>query len=150
MIDSYTAIRQRRKAGGDIVKDEMEDFRSLDEVAKRTNCTMAILHHISHGNAAKAWAERAGGTYGVGMAVEAQIFIDRYPELDINAPERLVRIEGRHISSSARVLRFREQTLDYEHVHEGHAATDWPHVLDLKRHFGTKSFSPKSVVGRKY
>jgi hypothetical protein len=144
VLDSYTALRPRRK-GGDPVKDEVEDFRSLDELAKRLNCTIIILHHISHGNASKGWADRAGGTYGVGMAVEAQIFIDRYEDLGINAPERLVRIEGRHIRSSARVLRFREATLDYDHIYEGNAAIEWPHVIALKGHFGDGTFRPKAI-----
>jgi hypothetical protein len=145
-LDSYTTLRPRRKSGGDIVKDELEDFRSLDVVGKRNKCTIVMSHHISHGNSGKAWSERAGGTFGVGMAVEALIFIDKLPELGINSPERLVRIEGRHLSSSARILRFREPTQDYEHVAEGAAAEHWATLVDLKKHFLGKPFTPKDLI----
>jgi hypothetical protein len=145
VLDSYTALRPRRKAHTDIVKDEMEDFRCLDDLGKRLNCTIAILHHISHGNAAKSWSERAGGTFGVGLAVEGQIFIDKFPELGIDAPERLVRVEVRHGGSSARVLRFRKETQDYEYVVEGTAAEHWPMLVDLKRHFPSQPFTPKDL-----
>jgi hypothetical protein len=146
VLDSYTALRSRRKSGADIVKDEMEDFRALDDLGKRLNCTIAILHHISHGNAAKSWSERAGGTFGVGMAVEGLIFIDKFTELGINAPERLVRVEARHIGSSARILRFRVETHDYEHVAEGAAAEHWPTLVDLKKHFPEQPFTPKDLL----
>jgi hypothetical protein len=144
-LDSYTALRPRRKSNIDIVKDEMEDFRALDELGKRNNCTIGITHHISHGNAGNAWSERAGGTYGVGMAVEGLIFIDKFPELGIDARERLVRIEGRHIRTSARILRFREETQDYEHVIEGGGAELWPILIDLKTHFSGQTFTSQQV-----
>jgi len=145
-LDSYSTLRPRRKSGGDIVKDDLDDFRSLDVLGKRNKCTIGMSHHISHGNAGKSWSERAGGTFGVGMAAEALIFIDKLPELAINAPERLVRVEGRHFSSSARILRFREPTQDYEHVVEGAAAENWPTVADLKKHFHGQPFSPKELL----
>ena len=145
IIDSYTAIRGTRRGGGDVVKAEAQDFRELDALAKRTDSAIVILHHISHGNAAKHWSDRAAGSYAIGQSTEAQIYIDRYPDLDINAPERLVRVEGRHIPTSARVLRFREATLDYEHVYEGTAAVNWSEILEIRQYFGGRAFSPKDL-----
>lgn len=143
VIDSYTAIRSTRKSGGDVVKSEAEDFRSLDTLGKRLGCAILLLHHISHGNSNQHWSDRAAGTFAIGACSECQVYIDRYRDLDINAPERLVRIEGRHIPSAAHVLRFRPDTLDYEHVYEGGAAEFWADLLDIKRHFGGRVFSPK-------
>jgi hypothetical protein len=79
------------------------------------------------------------------MAVEGLIFIDKFPELGIDARERLVRIEGRHIRTSARILRFREETQDYEHVIEGGGAEHWPILIDLKTHFSGQPFTSKQV-----
>lgn len=50
------------------------------------------------------------------------------------------------MASSARVLRFRPATLDYEHVYEGGAAAHWPEILDIQRHFGAQTFSPKDLA----
>jgi hypothetical protein len=43
------------------------------------------------------------------------------------------------------VLRFRKDTLDYEHVLEGGAATSYPLLLELRSAFGNKTFSPKDL-----
>lgn len=145
VIDSYTAIRGTRKSGGDVVKTEGEDFRGLDTLGKRLGCAILLLHHISHGNSNQHWSDRAAGTYAIGACSECQVYIDRFRELDINAPERLVRIEGRHVASAAHVLRFRADTLDYEHVYEGGAAEYWSDILDIRNHFGNRAFGPKDL-----
>jgi hypothetical protein len=44
------------------------------------------------------------------------------------------------------VLRFRKDTLDYEHVLEGGAATLYPVLLHLRTAFGCQVFSPKDVT----
>jgi RecA-family ATPase len=144
-IDSYTALRAFRNGGHDIVKLEAGDFRSLDLLAQKMDVLIAVLHHISIGNSQNHWSDRAAGTFAIGQSTQAQIFLDRFRELEIDAPERLLRIEGRHIPTSARVLRFQKPTLDYCHVYEGGAAEHWPEIQALKRHFGERAFSPQAV-----
>jgi hypothetical protein len=79
-------------------------------------------------------------------ATESQIFISRFPELEGAAAERLVRIRGRHSQDLEMVLYFCKQTLDYEHVMEGGAATFYPLLLQFRTAFGNEGFSPKQVV----
>ena len=43
------------------------------------------------------------------------------------------------------MVRFREETLDYELVIHGAAAPLFAEILDLKSHFGSKAFSPKDL-----
>jgi hypothetical protein len=143
VLDSYTALRSSRGAGVDIVKAEQMDMTMLDQLAKRTNCTIIVVHHASKGSAAMGWSERAAGTYAMSAATEAQIHVSRFPELDSSAPERLVQVRGRHLEGSELVLRFRKDTLDYEHVLDGGAASVYPLVQQIQTAFGTQPFSPK-------
>jgi hypothetical protein len=117
----------------------------LDQLAKRTNCTIIVIHHASKGSAAMDWSDRAAGTFAMSAATEAQIHVSRFAELDSAAPERLVRIRGRHLEGSELVLRFRKDTLDYEHVLEGGAASVYPLVLQIQTAFGIQPFSPKDL-----
>ena len=78
-------------------------------------------------------------------ATEAQVHVSRFPELDGAAPERLVRIRGRHSADVEMVLRFRKETLDYEHVLEGVAATLYPLLLQMRTAFGSNTFTPKGL-----
>jgi hypothetical protein len=146
VLDSWTALRGPRKPGSDIVKLESAELLTLDSLAREMDCAIVLLHHISHGNRSKEWSERAGGTYAVGHAYQTAIFIDKIPDLGIGAPQRLVRIEGRHTGESAHVLRFRAETLDYEHIFEGDAAQFWPEVIALRNEFVQQPFSPKDVM----
>lgn len=118
-----TALRASRIKGGDIVKAEQEDFTQLDALAKRTNCAILIVHHGSKGSAGLHWTQQAAGTFAVGAATESQVFVSRFAELDGAAPERPVQIRGRHSEDLEMVIRFRKETLDYEHVLDGGAAT---------------------------
>jgi hypothetical protein len=95
VLDSYTALRASRGVGVDIVKAEQMDMTMLDQLAKRTNCTIIVIHHASKGSAAMDWSDRAAGTFAMSAATEAQIHVSRFAELDSAAPERLVRIRGR-------------------------------------------------------
>ena len=54
-------------------------------------------------------------------------------------------MEGRHVRSSARVLRFNRDTSSYDHVFEGGASAYWPDILALKGHFDGRVFSPKEL-----
>ena len=55
-----------------------------------------------------------------------------FPEMDGAAPGAMVRIRGRHCEDLEMVLRIRKDTLDFEHVLEGGAATLYPVLLQLK------------------
>jgi Fic family protein len=79
-------------------------------------------------------------------ATESQIFVSRFPDLDIAAPERLVRIRGRHSEDLEMVLRFRKETLDYEHVLEGGAASAYPLILQIRTAFGAQVFGAKELT----
>jgi hypothetical protein len=91
------------------------------------------------------WSNQAAGTFAMSAATEAQIHVSRFPGLDSNAPERLVRIRGRHIEGTEMVLRFRKGTLDHEHVLEGGAAPFYPLLLQLQTAFGAQAFSAKEI-----
>lgn len=145
VLDSYTALRGPRPKGVDIVKAEQGDLTQLDALAKRTNSALLIIHHSSKGSAGLDWSERAAGTFAMSAATESQIHISRFPELD-GAPERLVRVRGRHSEDLELVLRFRKETLDFEHVLEGGAATLYPALLQLQVAFGQQAFSPKDLA----
>lgn len=146
ILDSYTALRSSRKSGIDIVKAEQLDLTLLDELAKRTGCTIIVVHHDSKGSAAMDWSQKAAGTFAMSAATGVQIHISRFADLDSFAPERLVRVRGRHLEGTEMVLRFRKETLDHEHVLEGGAATMYPLVLQLHSAFGIQSFTPKDCV----
>jgi hypothetical protein len=146
ILDSYTALRSSRGAGIDIVKAEQNDLTMLDELGKRTESAIVIVHHDSKGSAGLDWSSRAAGTYAMGAATEAQIHVSRFAEFDTNAPERLVRVRGRHLDGVELVLRFRRETLDHEHVLEGGSAPVYPLVLQLQREFGNRAFSVKEMT----
>jgi hypothetical protein len=141
-LDSYTALRPSRGAGVDIVKAEQTDLAALDNLSKQTGCAIPLIHHSSKGSAALDWNERAGGTYAMTASSEGQIFISRFQELD-GGPERLVRARMRQGSDAAMVLKFREETLDYEVVIDGLAAPHYPLVLRIQEEFSNRPFTPK-------
>jgi len=145
VLDSYTALRGSRPKGIDIVKAEQSDLTQLDSLAKRNDCAILVIHHSSKGSAGLDWSEKAAGTFAMAAATEAQAHISRFPELDGAAPERLVRIRGRHSEDLELVLRFRKDTLDFEHVLEGAAATLYPVLLQLRAAFDKQPFSPKDL-----
>ncbi|MEN6532409.1 MAG: AAA family ATPase [Bryobacteraceae bacterium] len=145
VLDSYTALRGSRAGGADIVKVEQTDLTSLDELAKRTGCCILVVHHSSKGSAGLDWSDKAAGTYAMSAATEMQIHITRFGELETSAPERLVRVRGRHTEGGDMVLRFRKDSLDYEHVLEGGAAPLFPLVREIETAFGTQSFGPMEL-----
>jgi hypothetical protein len=147
ILDSYTSLRGPRSSN-DFVKAEQTDLTMLDELGKRNNCAVVVIHHSSRGAAGLDWTSQAAGSFAMSMAVEAQIHMARYPELDGNAPERLVRVRGRHIGDTEMVLRFRKETLDFEHVLEGGAASLYPLMLQIRTEFGCEPFTPKEFTHR--
>jgi hypothetical protein len=145
VIDSYTAIRAAHTSGGDLVKREADDLGLLDQLAKKYNLTILLIHHYSKGSVNHDWSERAAGTFAMGAMSEAQIVLTRYPDLASNAPERLVRVRGRHLAGTDMVLRLDPETLAFEHVLEGGAASFYPEIQQLRTEFGVDAFSPKTV-----
>jgi hypothetical protein len=97
VLDSYSALRPSRKGGCDIVKVEYDELSLLDELGKRAKITLMVLHHVSGSKWNRDWAEQAGGTFAMGAAPEGQIHVSRFKELESNATERLVRVQGRHL-----------------------------------------------------
>jgi hypothetical protein len=146
VLDSYTALRGPRAKGIDIVKAERDDLTQLDALAKRTNCAIVIVHHGSKGSAGLHWTQQAAGTFAMALATESQIFVSRFSDLDSAAPERLVRVRGRHSEDLEMVLRFRKETLDYEHVLDGGAAPAYPLVLQIRTAFENQPFGPKELT----
>jgi hypothetical protein len=146
VLDSYTALRGARKGGTDIVKVEQTELSQLDELGKRLGCLIVIIHHDSTGKASKGieWTQSAAGSYAMSASTEAQIHVARFADLDIKAPERLVRIRGRHTADMHLVLRFRSETEDYEHVMENSAATLYPLMRQIQTDFGYEAFTMKS------
>jgi hypothetical protein len=145
VLDSYTALRGPRPKGVDIVKAEQSDLTELDGLAKRTNCAVLVIHHSSKGSAGMDWSEKAAGTFAMSAATESQIHIARFQELEGAAPERLLRIRGRHSADLEIVLRFRKDTLDFEYLLERGAAVIYPALLQLQTAFGQQAFSPKDI-----
>jgi hypothetical protein len=144
VLDSYTALRPPRKAGGDIVKSDQADMTLLDELGKRAGCAVILLHHDSNaGRQQRDWASSAAGTFGLTMATESQIHIARYSDLPISATERHVRLLGRHLKTNEMVLRFDEKRLAYDHILEGDGACLYPTILNIYTLFGTNQFSVK-------
>jgi hypothetical protein len=146
VLDSYTALRGSRGSGIDIVKAEQHDLTMLDELAKRTGCAVIIIHHASKGSAALDWSDQAAGTFAMSAATESQMHVARFRDLDGNAPERLIRIRGRHQEGLEMVVRFRKDTLDHELALEGGAAPLYPLVLQLRTTFGAQTFGPKELA----
>jgi hypothetical protein len=146
VLDSYTALRDSRPRGGDIVKSEQSDLTQMDALAKRTNCALLIIHHSSKGSSGLDWSEKAAGTFAMSAATESQLFISRFSELDAAAPERLVRIRARHSEDLEMVLRFQKETLNFDFVLAGGAAPIYPTLLQLKSVFGQEAFSPRDLT----
>ena len=147
VLDSYTALRGSRGSGSDIVKLEAGEMGMLDELGKRANCLIVLLHHESKGSAALDWSQRGGGSFAMTAATESLTSVSRFAELGMGSPERLIRIRGRHLEDREMVLRFRKETLDYEFVLEGGAASMYPLVVQIKQEFGTQAFTPKALCG---
>jgi AAA domain len=146
VLDSYTSLRGSRGNGIDIVKAEQHDLTMLDELAKRTGCAIVVIHHASKGAATLDWDSQAAGTFAMTAATESQMHVSRFRDLDGNAPERLIRIRGRHQEGLELVVRFRKGTLDHEHVLEGGAAPLFPLIAQLQTAFGAQPFGPKELT----
>jgi hypothetical protein len=143
ILDSYTALRPHRHPGTDLVKVEQEEVALLDELGKRHNSTIIILHHVSKGSFGMDWSDQGAGTFSIGAASEGQIHIARFKDFPGNAPERLIQGRGRHLDGFEAVIRFRKNTLDYEVVLEGAGAPIFVELCQLRNAFEDRIFSPK-------
>ena len=146
VLDSYTSLRPSRNRSSDIVKCESFDFAGLDKLGKNSACALLVIHHHSKGSAGLDWSEKAAGSYAVTAATESQISVGRFSDLEGNAPERLIRIRGRHLEGVEMVLKFNKETLAMEHVLEGGAASVYPLMVQLKTAFGTNRFAPRQLT----
>jgi len=145
VLDSYTKMRPIRSGGADIVKVDLNEIALLDALAKKLDCVILLIHHPSHGNAALDWSDQAAGSYALGMAAEGLIHICRFPDSDVDAPERLIRVRGRRLDGLALVARFRRETWDYECLLEGPASSMFPEIQQMRSVFGNEAFTPKRL-----
>jgi len=148
ILDSLTALRgfgadDRTK---NVVKLEASEVTMLGEIAIETGCAIIVIHHDSKAAAGLDIFSRAAGTYALQACTEAQIVLGRFPGL-ISDPARLLSIRGRHMGGLQAVLRFREQTLDFDLVYEGEAARYYPELRQLLHALRAQSFDAKRAMG---
>jgi RecA-family ATPase len=148
VLDSYTALRGPHQSGGDIVKTEQLELTALDELAKRRAMANQIIHHGSKTAASKSldWTMSAAGTFVMGAATEAQVHLQRFSEMDSAATERLIRIRGRHSADVQMVLKFRKETLNFEWILEGSAASFYPLIQQIQLEFKRQAFDYKELM----
>jgi hypothetical protein len=146
VLDSYTALRGPRGPGIDIVKVEQTELSRVDALAKQLGRAVEIIHHGSKGAAGLDWTQAAAGTYVMAAASEAQIHMSRFTDLGNASTERLVRIRARHAADLEAVLRFRKDTLDFEHLLDGGAAEHYPAIRQIQVEMGRDAvFGPKEL-----
>ena len=146
-LDSLTALRG---FGSDdkkrnIVKLEASEITMLGEVSMETQCGVVVVHHDSKSAAALDTFSRAAGTYALAACSEAQIVLGRFSELASDDPARLMSVRGRHIRGMETVLKFREDTLDFDFMLDGAAARYYPELRQLLRGLRGKSFDAKAA-----
>ena len=147
-LDSLIALRG---FGADdkkrnIVKLEASEITMLGEVSIETQCGLVVNHHDSKSAAALDTFSRAAGTYALTACTEAQIVLGRFPELASDDPARLMSVRGRHIRGMETVLRFCEETLDFDFVLDGAAARYYPELRQLLRGLRGVSFDAKRAT----
>jgi RecA-family ATPase len=145
VLDSYTALRGPRGPGVDIVKVEQTELTMLDELSLDTGIGIAMLHHGSKASAGLDWTLNGAGTFAMSMSTEAQVHVSRFDELNGGEPERLIRIRGRHSTDLQLALRFRKETMNYQHVLEGGAAEMYPLLKRIKIELGQQPFGIKEL-----
>jgi hypothetical protein len=144
IIDSYSAMRPFRDNGEkDIVKVEHQEMTLLNELGIARKVDIMLLHHESHGGAARDFFARGGGTYGTTAPAESQLYIEHYKDLPMNATERIVRLQGHGLARHEMCLRFVREHLRYDFVLEGAAASLYPFLLDIFTAFGQADFTVK-------
>ena len=144
VLDSYTAIRASRSGNPDIVKLERAELELLDSLAKRLGCAIVLIHHGSKSAADLDWTMSASGSFAMFAGTETLCHISRFSDMD-GAPERLVRMRGRHSGDLHLALRYIKSALSYEHIVEGPAAPLFPLLHQIKTEFGNQPFTAKAL-----
>lgn len=148
VLDSLTALRgfgddDKKK---NVVKLEASEILMLGEVAIETKCAILLNHHDSKTSASLDIFSRAAGTFALQACSEAQIVLGRFPELPLDDPARLISVRGRHLRGLQAVLKFREESLDYDFILDGAVATAYPELQKLLRAFrGKQTFDAKEA-----
>ena len=148
VMDSFTALRPQRKSSNDISKQEWMEIYQMDQLAKRLGFCVLLLHHESvttRANASLEWDARGAGTFGMSAASEAQVFIQRYRDLAIDAPERHVRFRTRHTKEHQATLAYRVSSGLFEHVVDGPAALHYTVIQEIQRAIRATDFSAKDL-----
>lgn len=139
-LDSYSALRGARSRGGDVVKLDADDILLLQKVALELNCAILLIHHDSKSSAALDWASRGAGSYAIGAASDAIIYLTRYPELAEDEGSRMVSIRSRRMKGAEFCVRYRAESKDFDLIFEGPGARDYPEVKKLYRAFPSVAF----------
>ena len=114
----------------------------LDDLAKRTGSAIIVVHHDSKGSAGIDWSQKAAGTYAMSAATEAQVHISRFGELEGNAPERLLRVRGRHLEG-AEIFGVKHLTTNTSSAEVPPSYTPWD--CNFKR-LSAPRLSPQRIV----
>jgi len=128
------------------VHAESEEITALDILGKRKDALLLLLHHESGSNRANQaldWDARGAGTFGIAMATESQIYINRYRDLPPEALERQLRFRGRHMPGTGLTLRYNSRTGLYEYVVDGAAATYYELLYAIRRNISGEEFTAK-------
>lgn len=147
VLDSLTALRgfgddDKKK---NVVKLEANEILMLGEVAIETKCAITLIHHDSKTAASLDIFSRAAGTFALQACSEAQIVLGRFPELPLDDPTRVVSVRGRHMRGLQAVLKFREDTLDYDLILDGPVAARYPELQKLLRGLRGRAFDAKQA-----
>lgn len=145
ILDSYTALRGFHENSKDIVKIEATELSRLNRLAIEMNCAFLLIHHTSKTAATQERHSRAAGSFAMQAVSEAQIVVERFRELGEEETARLVSVRGRHLRGLQMVLRFREESLDFDFLMEGPASEEFPRLRQLVRAFRDKAFSAGDV-----
>lgn len=147
ILDSYTALRGFHSGGKDIVKVEATELSQLNRLAIEMSCAILLIHHTSKSAATQERHSRSAGTFVMAAVPEAQIVVERFRELGEEDPARLVSIRGRHLRGMQMVLRFREESLDFDFIMDGPASEEFPRLRQLLRGgFRGKAFTAAEVT----
>jgi hypothetical protein len=145
ILDTYTALRGIRSQTGDIVKLEARELAQLARLAIETQCSILLLHHGSKSSAHLHWSEQAAGTFAMHAGPSGQLYIERIRELPEGDPHRRVHVESRDLGDKVMIIKFREETMDFDFILDGPVANDFHRLRQLWRQLGSHAFTAKDV-----
>jgi hypothetical protein len=145
VLDSYTALRGIRSGGIDVVKMEARDLRMLADLATETKTAIILIHHGSKSAAQLEWSSRAAGTFAMHAGPNTQIFMERMAELPEGDPARLIHLQSRQLRDKTMIVRYREETFDYDLVLEGPACNEYPKLRQLYQAYPERRFTAKEI-----